>query len=72
MSCVFVQKPFNEILSGLEAHKWNKDEGSKVIYDSAINDAITYVEEYMNRDTAIQVTEFLAEARACVESEDNV
>lgn len=44
-------KPFNEILSGLKAHKWNKDEGSKAIYDSAIDDAITYIEEYVNRNT---------------------
>lgn len=46
-------KPFKEILLGLEAHKWHKDEGSKAIYDSAINDAITYVENYMNRDVAM-------------------
>ena len=54
-------KPFNEIVSGLEAHKWNKDEGSKAIYNSAINDAITYVEEYTNTVTA-QATERGAES----------
>ena len=43
-------KPFNEILSGLKAHKWNKNEGSKARYDSAIEDAVTYVEEYVNKN----------------------
>ena len=41
--------PLDEIVSGLEAHKWNKDEGSKAIYNSAIDDAITYVEECTNK-----------------------
>lgn len=38
--------PLDKIITGLEAHKWNKDEGSKAIYNSAINDAIAYIEEY--------------------------
>ncbi len=37
--------PLDKIIAGLEAHKWNKDEGSKAIYNSAINDAIAYIEE---------------------------
>lgn len=36
----------DKIIAGLKAHKWNKDEGSKAIYNSAIDDAITYIEEY--------------------------
>ncbi len=59
--------PLDKIIAGLEAHKWNKDEGSKAIYNSAISDAITYVEECMNRDAEAQATDFLAEARACAE-----
>ena len=39
-------KSVDGLISGLEAHKWNKNEGSKAIYDSAINDAITYIKEY--------------------------
>ncbi len=46
-----VNDALGEIIVGLKAHKWNKDEGSKAIYDSAINDAITYIEEYINRNT---------------------
>ncbi len=65
-----VNDALGTIIAGLKAHKWNKDEGSKAIYDSAINDAITYIDEYMNRrDNAIQATDFLAEARACAERE---
>ncbi len=58
---------FGEIIAGLRAHKWNKDEGSKAIYDSAINDAVTYIEEYMDRDAEAQATELLTEARECAE-----
>ena len=42
---VVVNAILGKIIAGLKAHKWNKDEGSKAIYDSAINDAIVYVEE---------------------------
>ncbi len=37
--------PLENIIEGLESHKWGKKEGSKEIYDKAIDDAITYIEE---------------------------
>lgn len=39
-------KSIEDLITGLESHKWGKDEGSKKIYDSAINDAIVYIKEY--------------------------
>ena len=40
-------KSVEGLIKGLESHKWNKDEGSKAIYDSAIDDAIAYIKEYL-------------------------
>ena len=62
-----INNVLGEIITGFEAHKWDKDEGSKAIYNSAINDAIAYIEEYVNE---MQATELLAEARKCAESEE--
>ena len=39
-------KSVDGLIEGLTSHKWDKDEGSKAIYNSAIDDAITYIKEY--------------------------
>lgn len=37
--------PLEDIVDGIESHKWGKNEGSKEIYNNAIDDVLTYIEE---------------------------
>ena len=38
-------KPLEDITDGIESHKWGNNEGSKEIYNNAIDDVLTYIEE---------------------------
>ena len=35
----------DDIVDGIESHKWGHNEGSKEIYNNAIDDVLTYIEE---------------------------
>lgn len=37
--------PLEDIVDGIESHKWGNNEGSKEIYNNAIDDVLTYIEE---------------------------
>lgn len=37
--------PLEDIVAGIESHKWGNNEGSKEIYNNAIDDVLTYIEE---------------------------
>ena len=37
--------PLEDIINGIESHKWGHNEGSKEIYNNAIDDVLTYIEE---------------------------
>lgn len=36
---------FKDIVEGIKSHKWGNNEGSKEIYNNAIDDVLTYIEE---------------------------
>lgn len=36
-----------DIVDGIESHKWGHNEGSKEIYNNAIDDVLTYIEEQL-------------------------
>lgn len=37
--------PLEDIVDGIKSHKWGHNEGSKEIYNNAIDDVLTYIEE---------------------------
>lgn len=37
--------PLEDIVEGIKSHKWGHNEGSKEIYNNAIDDVLTYIEE---------------------------
>ena len=37
--------PLEDIVDGIESHKWGHNEGSKEIYNNAINDVLIYIKE---------------------------
>ncbi len=37
--------PLEDIVDGIKSHKWGNNEGSKEIYNNAIDDVLTYIEE---------------------------
>ena len=44
---IYNSVPLEDIVDGIKSHKWGHNEGSKEIYNNAIDDVLTYIEEQL-------------------------